>query len=30
MEKMKSMEEIYKNIDKKSYRIGFDIIFTNK
>ena len=28
--KMKSMEEIYKNIDKKSYRIGFDIIFTNK
>ena len=28
--KMKSMEEIYKNIDKKSYRIGFDIIFINE
>tara|TARA_B100001167_G_scaffold190212_1_gene156451 strand:+ start:1141 stop:1971 length:831 start_codon:yes stop_codon:yes gene_type:complete len=28
--KLKSMDEIYKNIDKKSYRIGFDIFFINE
>jgi fructose-1,6-bisphosphatase/inositol monophosphatase family enzyme len=29
-DKLKSMDEIYKNIDKKSYRIGFDIFFINE
>ena len=28
--KLKSMDEVYKNIDKKSYRIGFDIFFINE
>ena len=28
--KLISMDEIYKNIDKKSYRIGFDIFFINE
>ena len=28
--KLQSMDEIYKNIDKKSYRIGFDIFFINE
>ena len=28
--KLKNMNDIYKNIDKKSYRIGFDIFFINK
>jgi len=28
--KLKSMDKIYKNIDKKSYRIGFDIFFINE
>ncbi len=27
---MESMEKIYKNIEKKSFRIGFDIIFINE
>lgn len=27
---MESMEKIYKNIEKKSFRIGFDIIFMNE
>ena len=28
--KLESMNDIYKNIDKKSYRIGFDIFFINE
>ena len=28
--KLESMNDIYKNIDKKSYKIGFDIFFINK
>ena len=28
--KLNSMSQIYKNIDKKSFRIGFDIIFINE
>ena len=28
--KLKNMHDIYKNIDKKSYRVGFDIFFINK
>ena len=28
--KLENMNDIYKNIDKKSYKIGFDIFFINK